>query len=71
MKIKNMKRTVVTTALALTLTAGLTIPTQAAPRRLNTEEFKPCLQVSTSCKDRRRWTLPGQERSRLCCYRQF
>ena len=50
MKIKNMKRTVVTTALALTLTAGLTIPTQAAPRRLNTEEFKTCLQVSTNCK---------------------
>ncbi len=49
MKIKNMKRTVVSTALALTLTAGLTANAGAAWTRPCPENAKPCISVSTVC----------------------
>lgn len=50
MKNKNMKRTVITTALALTLTAGLSVPAGAANRWSCPEELKNCqVQVSTIC----------------------
>lgn len=51
MKIKNMKRTVISTALALTLTAGLSAPAGATFRRLCPENIKNCLQVSTTCNN--------------------
>lgn len=50
MKINNFKRTVVSTALALTLTAGLGAPAGAAFGRLSAEDIKNCLPISTTCR---------------------
>lgn len=49
MKFKNMKRTVVSTALALTLTAGLSAPAGAWSLSHTPEDFKNCLSNSTVC----------------------
>lgn len=49
MKFQNMKRTVVSTALALTLTAGLSAPAGAAFNRQCPEVVQNCISVSTVC----------------------